>query len=72
MAGELIRLDNKHIYVKQMTIFQRTSYEDQAIQAIILDKFFQNPNIWHVNVPLVNYAIVEMHQSDRVLQQFGF
>ncbi|KAK5812992.1 hypothetical protein PVK06_028438 [Gossypium arboreum] len=23
-------------------------------------------------VPLVNYAIVEMHQSDRVLQQFGF
>ncbi|KAH1056845.1 hypothetical protein J1N35_034910 [Gossypium stocksii] len=23
-------------------------------------------------VPLVNYAIMEMHQTDRVLQQFGF
>ncbi|KAG8479199.1 hypothetical protein CXB51_029934 [Gossypium anomalum] len=25
-----------------------------------------------VEVPLVNYATVEMHQSDRVLRQFGF
>ncbi|KAK5811417.1 hypothetical protein PVK06_026748 [Gossypium arboreum] len=29
-------------------------------------------NIWHVKVPLVNYATVEMHQMDRVLRQFGF
>ena len=25
-----------------------------------------------MKVPLVNFAIVEMHQSDRVLRQFGF
>ncbi|MFQ6670405.1 hypothetical protein Gotur_035337, partial [Gossypium turneri] len=45
--------------------FQWTPYEDRAV---ILDEFFQNLNIWHVKVPLVNYAIVEMHQLDRVLQ----
>ncbi|KAK5802955.1 hypothetical protein PVK06_030589 [Gossypium arboreum] len=49
-----------------------TPYEDLAIQTVIPDEFFQNPNIWHVKVPLVNYAIVAMHQSDRVLRQFGF
>ncbi|KAG8499724.1 hypothetical protein CXB51_006316 [Gossypium anomalum] len=48
--------------------FQWTPYEDPVIRAVIPDEFFQNPNIWHVNVPLVNYAIVEMHQSDRVLR----
>ncbi|KAH1122864.1 hypothetical protein J1N35_006024 [Gossypium stocksii] len=36
--------------------FQWTPYEDSAIQA----------------VPMVTYAIVEIHQSDRVLRQFGF
>ncbi|MBA0869392.1 hypothetical protein Goshw_027702, partial [Gossypium schwendimanii] len=38
-----------------------TPYEDPVIQAVILDEFFQNLNIWHVKVPLVNYATVEMH-----------
>ncbi|KAK5826448.1 hypothetical protein PVK06_021367 [Gossypium arboreum] len=52
--------------------FQWTPYEDLAIRAVIPDELFQNPNVWHVKVPLVNYAIVEMHQSDRVLRQFGF
>ncbi|KAH1114201.1 hypothetical protein J1N35_007579 [Gossypium stocksii] len=52
--------------------FQWTSYEDPAIRAVILKEFFQNQNIWHVKVPLVNYVIVEMHQTDRVLRQFGF
>ncbi|KAH1130906.1 hypothetical protein J1N35_002284 [Gossypium stocksii] len=52
--------------------FQWTPYEDPAIRAVIPDEFFQNPNIWHVKVPMVKYAIVEMHQSDRVLRQFGF
>ncbi|KAK5836267.1 hypothetical protein PVK06_012041 [Gossypium arboreum] len=41
-------------------------------EAVIPDKFFQNPNIWHVKVPLVNYATVEIHQLDIVLQQFEF
>ncbi|MBA0673702.1 hypothetical protein Goklo_000053, partial [Gossypium klotzschianum] len=44
-----------------------TLYEDLVIRAVISDEFFQNPNIWHVKAPLVNYATVEMHQTDRVL-----
>ncbi|KAK5838998.1 hypothetical protein PVK06_007751 [Gossypium arboreum] len=52
--------------------FQWTPYEDPAIRAVIPDEFFQNPNAWHVKVALVNYATVEMHQSDRGLRQFGF
>ncbi|KAH1083509.1 hypothetical protein J1N35_023270 [Gossypium stocksii] len=52
--------------------FEWTPYDDPAIRAVIPDEFFQNPNIWHVKVPMVTYAIVEMHQSDRVLRQFGF
>ncbi|KAK5784868.1 hypothetical protein PVK06_039407 [Gossypium arboreum] len=48
--------------------FQWIPYEDPAIRLVIPDEFFQNPNVWHVKVPLVNYAIVEMHQSDRVLR----
>ncbi|MBA0736848.1 hypothetical protein Gogos_010338 [Gossypium gossypioides] len=31
----------------------------------IIEEFFMNPNIWHVNVPLVVYATIEMHESDR-------
>ncbi|KAK5785372.1 hypothetical protein PVK06_039954 [Gossypium arboreum] len=52
--------------------FQWTLYEDPAIRAVIPDEYLQNPNVWHVKVPLVKFAIVEMHQSDRVLRQFGF
>ncbi|KAG8489947.1 hypothetical protein CXB51_015976 [Gossypium anomalum] len=60
------------IYIPTYNEFQLTPYEDPAIRAVILDKLFQNLNVWHVKVPLVNYAILEMHQSDRVLRQFGF
>ncbi|MFQ6660533.1 hypothetical protein Gotur_029016, partial [Gossypium turneri] len=45
--------------------FQWTPYEDPAIRAVILDEYFQNLNGWHVKVSLVNFAIVEMHQSDK-------
>ncbi|KAG8503681.1 hypothetical protein CXB51_001658 [Gossypium anomalum] len=41
--------------------FQWIPYEDPAIRAVIPDEFFQSPNIWHVKIPLVNYAIVEIH-----------
>ncbi|MFQ6658243.1 hypothetical protein Gotur_027593 [Gossypium turneri] len=37
-----------------------------------MDEFFQNLNIWHVKIPLVNYATVEMYQKDRVLRRFEF
>ncbi|MFQ6634315.1 hypothetical protein Gotur_010701 [Gossypium turneri] len=52
--------------------FQWTSYEDPAIRAVIPDEYFQNPNAWQVKVALINYATVEMYQSDRVLRQFGY
>ncbi|MFQ6640356.1 hypothetical protein Gotur_015332 [Gossypium turneri] len=52
--------------------FQWTPYEDPAIRALILNEIFQNLNIWHVKVPLGNYATVEMHQTNSVLWQFGF
>ncbi|KAG8489568.1 hypothetical protein CXB51_017750 [Gossypium anomalum] len=52
--------------------FQWTPYKDPTIQAVIPDEYLQNSNAWHVKVPLVNFAIVEMHQSDRVLREFGF
>ncbi|MFQ6650390.1 hypothetical protein Gotur_022119 [Gossypium turneri] len=49
-----------------------TPYEDPTIRAVISDEYFQNLNIWHVKVLLINYATIEMHQTDRVLRQFGF
>ncbi|MBA0875807.1 hypothetical protein Goshw_027220 [Gossypium schwendimanii] len=49
-----------------------TPYKDLEIRAVIPDEFFQNLNNWHVKVPLVNYATVEMYQIDRVLRQFRF
>ncbi|KAK5820083.1 hypothetical protein PVK06_025128 [Gossypium arboreum] len=52
--------------------FQWTPYEDPVIRVVISNEFLQNPNVWHVKVPLVNYATMEMHQSDRVLRQFAF
>ncbi|MBA0721036.1 hypothetical protein Golax_008613, partial [Gossypium laxum] len=36
----------------------QTPYEDLEIRAVIPDEFFQNLNISHVKVPLVNYATV--------------
>ncbi|MBA0709325.1 hypothetical protein Golax_024363, partial [Gossypium laxum] len=30
-------------------------------------EFFVNLNIWHVNVPLVVYATIEMHELDRAI-----
>ncbi|KAG8481049.1 hypothetical protein CXB51_025761 [Gossypium anomalum] len=41
--------------------------KDSAIQAVIPDEFFVNPNAWHVEVILVVYATVKMHEIDRVL-----
>ncbi|PPS02859.1 hypothetical protein GOBAR_AA17798 [Gossypium barbadense] len=61
-------LSGPAIYIPTYNKFQWTPYEDPAIRAVIPDELFQNPNVWHVKVPLVNYAIVEMHQLDRVLQ----
>ncbi|MFQ6665704.1 hypothetical protein Gotur_032332 [Gossypium turneri] len=54
------------IYILTHNEFQWTPYEDPVIRAVIPDEYLQNPNAWHVKVALVNYATVEMHQSDRM------
>ncbi|MFQ6624875.1 hypothetical protein Gotur_003541, partial [Gossypium turneri] len=51
----------------QLLLNQRSEVQDLAIRAVIPNEFFQNPNIWHVKVSLVNYTTIEMHQTDRVL-----
>ncbi|MFQ6640659.1 hypothetical protein Gotur_016482, partial [Gossypium turneri] len=51
----------------QLLLDQWSEAQDPVIRAVIPDQFFQNLNIWHVKVPLVNYATIEMHQMDRVL-----
>ncbi|KAH1091182.1 hypothetical protein J1N35_018439 [Gossypium stocksii] len=69
---EYLPLEDIRLLLDQRSEFQWTPYEDPTIRVVIMEEFFQNPNIWHVKVPLVNYAIIEMHQTDRVLRQFGF
>ncbi|MFQ6663432.1 hypothetical protein Gotur_030974 [Gossypium turneri] len=73
-VGIPIALEDIRLLLDQWSkeYFQWTPYEDPAIQIVFLNKFFQNLNIWHVKVLLVNYATVEIHQTDRVLRQFGF
>ncbi|MBA0876698.1 hypothetical protein Goshw_001606, partial [Gossypium schwendimanii] len=56
----------------RLLLDQQSEAQDPAIRVVIPNEYFQNPNAWHVKVALVNYATVEMHQSDRVLRQFGF
>ncbi|MBA0728976.1 hypothetical protein Golax_022745, partial [Gossypium laxum] len=70
-VGILTVLEDIRLLLDQRSEAQ-TPYEDPEIQAVISDEFFQNLNIWHMKVPLVNCATVEMHQTDRVLRQFRF
>ncbi|KAH1098128.1 hypothetical protein J1N35_015049 [Gossypium stocksii] len=60
------------VYIPTHNKFECTPYEDLTIREVIPKEFFMNLNTWHVKVPLVVYAIVEMHEIDRVLQQFRF
>ncbi|MBA0553994.1 hypothetical protein Golob_013129 [Gossypium lobatum] len=48
--------------------FEWTPYKDLIIKECIIEEFFMNPNIWHVKMSLVVYAIVEIYEFDRVLQ----
>ncbi|KAK5793079.1 hypothetical protein PVK06_034215 [Gossypium arboreum] len=52
--------------------FEWTSYSDPRIQKCISFKFLVNLSIEHVNMPLVVYATVEMHELDRVMWKFRF
>ncbi|KAH1055547.1 hypothetical protein J1N35_033612, partial [Gossypium stocksii] len=52
--------------------FQWTPYDDPTIREVIPDEFFQNPNIWHVKVLLVNYVTFEIHQIDECCDNLDF
>ncbi|MFQ6649531.1 hypothetical protein Gotur_022676 [Gossypium turneri] len=45
----------------RLLLDQRSEVQDPTIRAVIPNEFSQNLNIWHVKVPLVNYATVEMY-----------
>ncbi|MBA0713866.1 hypothetical protein Golax_012869, partial [Gossypium laxum] len=53
------------VYIFTRNKFEWTPYEDPIIREVIPDEFLVNPNVWHVKVPLVVYATVEMHETDR-------
>ncbi|MBA0583697.1 hypothetical protein Gorai_014544, partial [Gossypium raimondii] len=46
-------------------------YADPRIQEYVSTKFLANHNIWNVKVPLIIFAIIEMHESNQVMRQFG-
>ncbi|MBA0872161.1 hypothetical protein Goshw_008250 [Gossypium schwendimanii] len=48
------------------------SYADPRIQECILTEFLVNRNIWHIKVPLIVFAMVEMHKFDQVMRQLKF
>ncbi|PPS12730.1 hypothetical protein GOBAR_AA07909 [Gossypium barbadense] len=37
-----------------------------------MSEFLVRPNVWHVKLPLIVYAMVEMDESTGVVRQFGF
>ncbi|KAG8472835.1 hypothetical protein CXB51_034769 [Gossypium anomalum] len=51
-VGIPISLEDIRLLLDQRSEAQ-TPYEDPTIRAVIPDEFFQNPNIWHIKVPLV-------------------
>ncbi|KAF7806398.1 serine/threonine-protein phosphatase 7 long form-like protein [Senna tora] len=48
-----------------------TPYSSMLERGEIPNEYLQHPDIWRASVPLVNFAIVEWHHSDRVLRKFG-
>ncbi|MBA0786827.1 hypothetical protein Gotri_025190 [Gossypium trilobum] len=46
--------------------FDWMSYIDPRIQECISVEFLANCNIWHVNVPLIIFSTVEMHEYNQV------
>ncbi|KAH1122199.1 hypothetical protein J1N35_005359 [Gossypium stocksii] len=64
-------------YAESHKITYRASRYNVSIRptigsGLISDEFFVNIKAWHFNVPLVVYATIEMHKTNRVSQQFRF
>ncbi|MBA0778240.1 hypothetical protein Gotri_006131 [Gossypium trilobum] len=56
----------------QLLLNHRSEAKDLTIRECIPSEFLVNPNIWYVNVPLVVYDTIEIHESNSVLRQFEF
>ncbi|MBA0828162.1 hypothetical protein Goarm_012875 [Gossypium armourianum] len=73
-VGLLEELEDIRLLLDQQSEaeFEWTSYSDLRIRECIPFEFLVNPNIWHVKVPLIVFATIEMHKSDQMMRQFGF
>ncbi|MBA0625250.1 hypothetical protein Godav_010473 [Gossypium davidsonii] len=60
------------IYVSDGDKFEWMSYADIDIISYILSKVLANREMWDANVSFIVHAIVEMHESDRVIWQLGW
>ncbi|KAH1056103.1 hypothetical protein J1N35_034168 [Gossypium stocksii] len=72
--GILNKLEDMQLLLDQQSKpeFGWMSYSDPRIQEYIPIEFLINHNIRNVKVSLIVFAMVEMHESNRVMQQFGF
>ncbi|MBA0568329.1 hypothetical protein Golob_005831 [Gossypium lobatum] len=52
--------------------FEWMPYVESDIIKYVLPKFLVIQSMWDANVLLIVYATMEMHESDRVIQQFGW
>ncbi|MBA0770214.1 hypothetical protein Gotri_018876 [Gossypium trilobum] len=59
LIGSLLMPDKFH------NLFVWMLYSDPKIQECVLDELLANRSVWHVKVPLINFAMVEMQESDR-------
>ncbi|KAG8491108.1 hypothetical protein CXB51_014249 [Gossypium anomalum] len=66
------REQHVHAYILIVIGFVWKPYKDLTNWECISSEFLVNPNIQHVNVSLVVYIILEMHESNRVMWQLRF
>ncbi|MBA0709567.1 hypothetical protein Golax_024595 [Gossypium laxum] len=71
-SGIPTKLEDIRLALDQQTEdeFVWMPYANPRIQECLLDEFLANHRIWHVKVPLIMFATVEIHEFNRVIQQF--
>ncbi|KAH1038977.1 hypothetical protein J1N35_040720 [Gossypium stocksii] len=67
ITGSTIVLDKE-----DLCEFEWMPYANPDIIECVPLEFLAIQSMWDVNVPLIVYAMVEIHESDRVMRQFGW